>query len=628
MPSLAAEACQFCGNKLAVGAVACYRCGKMVERPEADTSGSGALPTQLGTQAKGELLGEQWRLVKPIGQGAVGVVWQAHDVTLDRTVAVKVMHERLVSDATAVARFERESRVLAKLEHPNIVPVWGVGMLGARPFLVMKQLEGRTLAEHLHTRGGRLTPAEAVPLLSQLSDALDFVHGTHVVHRDLKPSNVFIGVDGHVWLLDLGLAFEPGSDLTHSGDVLGAVQYLSPEQLVGRGDIDARSDVFSLACLAFEMFVGHTPFVGEPRDVLAHQLHSLPPDASTLVSELPKAVGALLRRAMAKSPLERPSSAGDFAQSLRDLFGLAADGTVSGVGAPPLVLPRTRDVHALPPEAERPTQQAPETPREGATVPLEDPSGTLSEAVSGTPTPLPSADPGGTLVGDDGTSIVSLSSIVAREGPTGPTARTRAQQLKRAGIGLGALTFAVAAVLGVALLTRPPAPDGPSPVPRPVGERVVQVNPPTADMVDMNSVLAPEPPKIPSVTSVEPGQETYKPISYSRFKEVRPRHVNVKSGRSGSGQPELEVKVFSPESEGRKELKADVVLDDQRKGLSPLTLHLRPGQHVLQISSRPYPMTEMQVSAFPNSKQVVEIELLPPGSETWAPEATVDARAH
>jgi hypothetical protein len=393
---------------------------------------------------------------------------------------------------------------------------------------------------------------------------------------------------------------------------------------VGKRDVDRRSDIFSLGCLVFEMLAGHPPFVGEPGDVLAHQLHSLPPDVSLLVPELPRAAGVLLRRAMAKIPLDRPTSAGDFAQSLRDVFGLAADGTLSRVLAPPLIMPRRNSAREVPRAEDVATRQAemtPDMPREAATVPVE--ALAAHEAVTGG-TPTPPFARGETLSGEG--TVVTFSSVTplsSREGPTGPTARQRAAQLRAAGIGLGGLALAVAVVIALAWFVAAPPLAGPTPVPRPVGELVVEVNPPTAATVDMNSTLAPEPPKVSSVISIAPGQETYKPFAYSRFKELRPRHVEVKGGRSGNGAPELEIKVFAPASEGRKELKADVVLDDQRKGLTPIKLKPRVGEHVLQVLCRPYPMTEMVLTSLPGAKQVVEIELLPPGAETWAPEAAV-----
>jgi serine/threonine protein kinase len=634
--SAAANTCRFCGNRLATGAVACFRCGRMVERESPDTTGGGSLPTQLGTQAKGELLENQWRLVKPIGQGGAGIVWQAQDVGLDRAVAVKIMHDHLLGDAVARARFERESKMLATLEHPHIVPVLGVGTSKGRPFVVMKLLEGRSLAEHLHARGGRLPLHEAVPLLQKLSEALDFVHAKDVLHRDLKPSNVFIGNEGQLWLLDFGLAFEAGSDLTQSRDVLGAVAYLSPEQLMGRRDLDRRADVFSLGCLAFEILTGSTPFVGEPRDILAHQLHTLPPDAGSLVPDLPSGVGALLRKALAKVPLERPHTASELAGRLAELAGLGS-GPVPRSSPPALVLPVRRSSKEVPASLEQPTREAnteptPQFERDRVTAPNDAMPGAgplvAPEFATGPgePTHVVGQQLGGGL--DDATRQVAAipRDPAGREGPTGPTrAQRRAASLTM--VGLAALGVLIAGLIAYAF-TAPVEPLPGVPLALPRTEHPVAIVEPSVH-VDPNLTLAPpDVPKAPAITSVEPGKETYKPIDYTKLKEVRPRHVAVRGGRTGNGAPELEIRVFAPESAGRKELKADVMLDGLRKGLSPLKLKPTIGPHLVQVEYPPYPVTDMDLMALPGAKQSVEIELLPVGAEAWAPAANPEPKVN
>ncbi len=304
--------CQHCGAQLAVGAVACFRCGRLVARAEDAGTGAGTgasavvSPTQLGTLGRTELLENQWRLVKPLGQGAVGEVWQAQDVTLDRPVAVKVMHAALAKDAAQVARFEREARILAGLEHPNLLPVLGIGRMGERPFLVTRLLEGKTLAEAMHQRGGKLSPAEAARVLGEICEALGCLHAAGVVHRDLKPSNVFIGNDRRVTLMDLGSALEAGSSLTRAGELPGTPGYLSPEQLAGSRDLDGKSDIYALGCLLFEALTGRQAFWGGPAQVLAAHAASSRPDAGPLGA--PPALAALAQRAMAISASDRPTA--------------------------------------------------------------------------------------------------------------------------------------------------------------------------------------------------------------------------------------------------------------------------------------------------------------------------------
>jgi serine/threonine protein kinase len=624
------ELCQYCGNALALGAMACFRCGKMVEREVADTTGSGQLPTQLGTKAKGELLENQWRLIKQIGQGTAGVVWQGADVGLDRPVAVKLMHEHLVHDEVAVARFERESRVLATLEHPHIVPVLGVGKSGLRPFLVMKLLEGRSLAEQLHWRGGRLTLQEAVPLLSQLCEALDFVHGRGVLHRDLKPSNVFVGTDGQVWLLDLGLAHEPGSDLTRSGDVLGLVQYLSPEQLMGKRELDRRADVFSLGCLAFEIFSGQPPFTGEPGDVLAHQLHTLPPDVTSLVPELPRELGPLLRKALAKIPLERHSTAGDFAAALQRITGIAADGTsTKASGAAPLVMPRRNSR----PEALRAVQEAPtresqseptpqmreaQTAPSGPFVPIGEPGPTqalkargpyIEDEATAPVEPIrrefqtAPSDPFAPIAPVEETRLVGDP----REGPTGPTRAQVRRQLRIAALVLVPLAGVVVAAVALTFAERPPPPEPAAPLPPAANPgQVVEVKR-IDEHIDDTLSLAPLPPAAPTIATVDYGNETLDASRGKRGRSARPK--------DSRGAPIVRVHVYTPAGTGRKEIKADLWLDATKIGKSPMSFAVEPGPHVVMASTDKFPMTDMEVDALPGQEYPIEITMVAPGGQ-------------
>jgi len=259
-------------------------------------------PTSIGTVAKAELLEGQWRLVKLLGQGAVGQVWQAHDVTLDRPVAVKLMHAAVAERPDEVARFEREAKALAALEHPNLLPVLGLGRLGTRPFLVTRLLEGRTLAEAMHERGGKLPAAEAARILVPVCDALHCLHEARVVHRDVKPSNIFVGDDQRITLMDLGSAHAQGSELTRLGEVLGTEGYLSPEQKAGRRDLDGKSDVFSLGCLLREMLGDTAPLL---LTELARLATSTDPRERPTALELKAKLAPYLANEEATSPVDR-----------------------------------------------------------------------------------------------------------------------------------------------------------------------------------------------------------------------------------------------------------------------------------------------------------------------------------
>ncbi len=213
--------------------------------------------------AAGTRLGP-YEVVAPIGAGGMGEVYRARDTRLQRDVAIKVLPERLAANAQALARFEREARVVAALSHPNILAIHDVGREGATAYAVMELLEGATLREEL--RGGPLPVRRAAEHAAHVAEGLAAAHEKGVVHRDLKPENLFVTRDGRLKVLDFGLAREdggagaPGSGTesptlvreTDPGTVVGTVGYMSPEQV--RGDsVDHRSDIFSLGCVLHEM---------------------------------------------------------------------------------------------------------------------------------------------------------------------------------------------------------------------------------------------------------------------------------------------------------------------------------------------------------------------------------------
>jgi eukaryotic-like serine/threonine-protein kinase len=204
-----------------------------------------------------------------IGSGGTGDVYRAHDTHLDRPVAVKVLTRAMANDSTRLARFVNEARTTALITHPNIVAVLEVGSDEGRPFVVSELLRGETLRARM--RGGRLPLATAMAYGLEIAHGLIAAHHLGVVHRDLKPENVFVTDDGHLKILDFGLAtcgaapFGTGSDddkPTEPGTILGTVGYMSPEQVRG-GTVDERSDIFSFGVILYEMIAGARPFDGE-----------------------------------------------------------------------------------------------------------------------------------------------------------------------------------------------------------------------------------------------------------------------------------------------------------------------------------------------------------------------------
>jgi eukaryotic-like serine/threonine-protein kinase len=272
--------------------------------------------------APGSRLGP-YEIVALLGAGGMGEVYRARDTRLDRPVAVKILSPDVASSPDARQRFEREARTVSQLSHPHICALYDVGHEGATEFLVMELLEGETLAERL--KKGPLATDRTLRFGVQIADALDKAHRQGIIHRDLKPANVMVTKAG-VKLLDFGLAkaAQPAvvSDgqiaetafagaLTEAGTFLGTLQYMSPEQLEGR-PADARSDIFALGTLLFEMATGQKAFAGNSRIALASAvLQQEPPTASSLNQTIPRALDALIRGCLAKDPDERWQTAHD-----------------------------------------------------------------------------------------------------------------------------------------------------------------------------------------------------------------------------------------------------------------------------------------------------------------------------
>ncbi|XCM84253.1 Stk1 family PASTA domain-containing Ser/Thr kinase [Kitasatospora sp. HUAS MG31] len=256
-------------------------------------------------------------------------VYRARDTVLGRTVAVKTLHADLARDPSFRARFRREAQAVAALNHPNIVAVHDSGeddgADGTVQFIVMEYVEGRSLRELVRDRTAP-APASALPLDLALSvtasvlDALECSHRRGLVHRDIKPANVMFTADGTVKVMDFGIARALQSDataMTRTGTVLGTPQYLSPEQALGR-PADARSDLYSVGCMLFELLTGSLPFDGESTmSVLYQHVQQPPPAPSSLDPSLPPAVDAVVARALRKDPAERYPSAGSMAEELR-----------------------------------------------------------------------------------------------------------------------------------------------------------------------------------------------------------------------------------------------------------------------------------------------------------------------
>ena len=287
-----------------------------------------------------------YRLDEQIGRGGMAVVYRAHDLQLDRQVALKILDPVLAEDAGFRQRFLRESRAAAAVDHPNIIPVFAAGEADGVLFIAMRYVSGPDLRTLLDS-GGPLPARRAVEIVSQVAAALDTAHERGLVHRDVKPANMLLdpapggGRTEHVYLSDFGLSKQAvaGLGLTATGQLVGTLDYVAPEQIENR-PVDGRGDLYSLACTAFEMLSGAPPFRRDQHlALLWAQLSEVPPPLTGRRPDLPLAVDQVMAKALAKSPDNRYARCLDFAEALRAacLAGPATAGplTVSPAGTSP-----------------------------------------------------------------------------------------------------------------------------------------------------------------------------------------------------------------------------------------------------------------------------------------------------
>jgi serine/threonine protein kinase/tetratricopeptide (TPR) repeat protein len=250
----------------------------------------------------------RYRIIEKIGAGGMGEVYLAEDIDLGRRVALKFLPQRLLSDSQAKARFERESRAVARLNHPNIVTIHEVGEYKGTPYFAMEYIEGESLDAIVKKRP--LSPDEAKAIVLQVARGLLAAHDEGIIHRDIKPGNICIRHDGRAKILDFGLARIAGVEgLTESNLVLGTIGYNSPEQLSG-DQIDHRTDIWSLGVVLYMMLNQQLPFKGDDAKALMYSIaHSQPRDISGAGNDVPHSIKTLFRRCLEKDPSKRPQSA-------------------------------------------------------------------------------------------------------------------------------------------------------------------------------------------------------------------------------------------------------------------------------------------------------------------------------
>ncbi len=300
------------------------------------------MPTLVGTHLSG-----RYRLDAKIGAGGMSTVYRAFDLTLEREVAIKLMHREIAADSAQIERFRREARAVASLSHPHIVTVIDAGEDGGRPYIVFEFVEGETLKDRIR-RLGRLPVPEVVAYGIEIARALGAAHQRNIVHRDVKPQNVLIDLEGSAKVTDFGIARSLDEEgLTVDGRVLGTTDYVSPEQALGH-PVTGQSDLYSLGIVLYEMLTGEVPFRGESQIAVAmkHVREALP-DVQARQPEISATLAAVIERATAKDLQTRYADDLELIADLEDALAIETARAGGATGEASTVL------RTLPPRAKR-----------------------------------------------------------------------------------------------------------------------------------------------------------------------------------------------------------------------------------------------------------------------------------
>ena len=290
-----------------------------------------------------------YRVLEQLGQGGMATVYKAYHASLDRYVAIKVLHQAFMEDPNFLARFQREARLVARLEHPNIVPIYDYAEHEGQPYLVMKYIEGETLKARLQR--SPLNASEVQSVVETVGAALAYAHKQGILHRDIKPSNVILSKDGSLYLADFGLAriAQSGESTLTTDMVLGTPQYISPEQAMAKKDLDAGTDIYSLGVMLYEMTVGRVPFSADtPFSVIHDHIYAPLPLPSAVNPKISPDLERVLLKALAKDRADRYIDVPAMVEAFKQAWTNSASTVAVG-------LPAASDSTTLPPAVSQPS---------------------------------------------------------------------------------------------------------------------------------------------------------------------------------------------------------------------------------------------------------------------------------
>ncbi|MCP3137947.1 serine/threonine-protein kinase [Pyxidicoccus xibeiensis] len=584
-PSMAAykqpSACGSCGGPIPFPGASCTECTAITQHA-GEAGWRARTPTRRPLQP-GDVLEGKWRLEELLGAGGMGQVYRARDLALERSVAIKLLHDALCEDAQSVARFEREARAMARLEHAHITPIHAVGQQAGRPFIVMKHLEGMSLARYLRSVPGPLPVPEVLALARQLCAGLEFIHGRGCVHRDIKPGNIFVSPGGHATLLDFGILWEHrGAESTGSGVRLGTPSYMAPEQARGE-PVDGRADLYSLGLVLLEALTGLAPsstcrLLGDGPEGAVRALREQAP-------WLPARLASVLVQATALNPEARHKSALALLTALEtaERAGTAAPGPVVSVVSVVSV--------AAEPRASAPLPRAPE--KRGLRMPVAIAGGVAVAAmlVLGVVVPWSAGESSATTAPGSLTESAVVPALA-------PAAFAHPAAAGSGGPPPSSTTAAAPQASGS--VATPPATSAPTPATSATSAPDAR-RPPSASA----------PPKVP------PSKR--KPASPARAvsRSAQPRgSTRTEAPSAASAEGDSKPKA----GKGRGELRvvtvhagrtvwANVSVDGKHHGATPVSLDLPEGRYSVRVERGGFAPVERAVDVSPGTKAVVRIEL-------------------